>query len=434
VIAFVSIAAAMVVAALAWVLVPLLRGPRAAGVAREASNVAILRDQLAELDNDIANGIVRRDQYEAARRDLEQRVLEESKATGGAASRVPSSAGAWTAAILGGAVPIAAALLYFTLGSHDAFAPGAKVAAESAAGQHDMSPQKVAEMAANLAAKLEKEPQNAEGWLILAHTYYSLSRFPEAVRAYEHAAALLPDNADLLADYADALGAANQSLEGKPTELINRALKANPTQWKALALAGTVAFNHKDYQQAVFHWERLKGTLPPESEMARSIDANIAEAKELGGIKTVAALPAPASAARSVAPPAAVTAPAKAAATTPAVPGSAITGTITLAPAFAKTAAPDDTVFIVARAAQGPKMPLAIVRKQVRDLPYKFSLDDSMAMSPDMKISNFAEVVVAARVTKSGEAMPKSGDLEGASKPVKLGANGIAVVIDSARP
>ena len=126
VIAFVSIAAVMLVAALAWVLVPLLRGPRTGGVAREASNVAILRDQLAELDNDVANGVVRREQYDQAKRELEQRVLEESKSSaGGARSGVPSSAGAWTAAILGGALPIAAALLYFTLGSHDAFAPAA---------------------------------------------------------------------------------------------------------------------------------------------------------------------------------------------------------------------------------------------------------------------------------------------------------------------
>ena len=141
-----------------------------------------------------------------------------------------------------------------------------------AGGQHDMSPQKVAEMAANLAARLEKEPDNAEGWLILAHTYYSLKRFPEAIGAYEHAAKLLPNDANMLADYADALGAATNSLEGKPTELINRALKADPTQWKALALAGTVAFNHKDYKQAVVYWEQLKTTLPPESDMARSID------------------------------------------------------------------------------------------------------------------------------------------------------------------
>lgn len=429
-IAFVCIAAAMVVAALASVLVPLLRGPRAEGVVREASNVAILRDQLVELDNDVASGIVQRDQYEQSRRELEQRVLEESKAApGGAASGPPSGAGAWTAAILGGALPIAAMLLYLALGSHQAFGPAVTAAGGAGDAQHDTSPQKVADMAASLAARLEKEPGNADGWSTLAHTYYSLKRFPEAVAAYERAAALLPNDADLLADYADALGAATNSLEGKPAELVNRALKANPAQWKALALAGTIAFNHKEYKQAVGYWEQLKVVLPPESEMAQSIDASIAEAKELGGITAATALPAPAAA---KAPAAAAAAPAAAASS--AAPGLAIAGTVTLSPALARSAAPDDTVFIFARAAQGPKFPLAILRKQVKDLPVKFSLDDSMAMSPDMKMSNFADIVIAARVSKSGNAVPQSGDLEGASKPLKQGASGIAVVIDSARP
>ena len=438
-IAFVSIAAAMVVAALVWVLVPLLRGPRARGVMGEASNVAVLRDQLGELDNDVANGIVSREQYEQSRRELEQRVLEESKAApGSAGSSVPSSAAAWTAAIVGGALPIAAVVLYFALGSPQAFAPGSMAAAGSgpSEAQHDMSPQKVAEMAASLAAKLEKEPDNVEGWATLAHTYYSLQRFTEAVGAYERAVKLLPDNADLLADYADALGAANNSLDGKPTELIELSLKANPLQWKALALAGTVAFNRKDYAQAVDYWERLKGTLPPESEMAKSIGGSIAEARQLGGITATAVAPAPAPAAPSAAPMAAA-APAAAAATSAAAtaaPGAGIGGTITLSPALAKSAAPEDTVFIVARASEGPRFPLAIVRKQVKDLPYKFTLDDSMAMSPEMKMSNFADLVVVARVSKSGNATPQSGDFEGSSKPVKMGTSGIAVVIDSTRP
>jgi cytochrome c-type biogenesis protein CcmH len=434
IIAFVSIAAVMVVAALAWLIVPLMRGTRAAGVEREASNVAILRDQLAELDNDLASGTVSREQYEQARRELEQRVLEEAKAAPGAGTaHLPSSAGAWTAAVLGSAVPIAAALLYFVLGSHQAFTPQAAVTADAAtAGQHDLSPEKVAAMADALKAKLEKEPDNAQGWSTLAHTYYSLKRFPEAVAAYERVIALVPDDANLLADYADALGATSNSLDGKPSELIQRALKIDPTQWKALALAGTVAFDKKDYQQAVDYWERLKATLPPDSDLSRSIDGSIAEAKQLGGIKTAAAAPAPAAAA--TAPGAAAGSGAPGAKATPAVPGTGITGTVTLSPGLAKQAAPDDTVFIYARAAQGPKFPLAIVRKQVKDLPYSYSLDDSMAMSPEMKMSKFADIVVAARVSKSGNAMPQSGDLEGSSPPVKLGASGVAVVIDAALP
>lgn len=427
---FVSIAAAMVVAALLWVIVPLLRPTRNRGVEREASNVAILRDQLAELENDLANGTLPREQYEPAKRELEARVLEESKVILAAGGVRPSSAGAYTAAVLGAALPIAAAVLYFMLGSYQALAPGAGGAGASASNnaQHDLSPDKVAQMAANLAAKLEKEPDNAQGWLTLAHTYYSMRQFREAVGAYERAVKLVPDDADVLADYADALGAANQSLAGKPTELIQRALAANPKQWKALALAGTIAFDKKDYKQAVAYWEQLKDVLPPESEIARSVQGSIAEARSLGNL--------PAQAAGSVAampPKAAMTAPpAKGGAG--AVAGGTVSGEVSLSPALAKVASPDDTVFVMARSSQGSKMPLALMRKQVKDLPFKFALDDSMAVSPDMKLSNVAEIVVIARVSKSGNVMPASGDLEGISKPASFGTQGIKLVIDNKLP
>lgn len=426
---FVSIAAAMVVAALLWVLVPLLRPSRGTGVEREASNVSLLRDQLSELETDLANGTLQREQYEQARRELEARALEESKALSAAGPAATSHAGAYTAAILGGVLPIAAAVLYFVLGNYQAIAPGAANAGAAAGNaQHDLSPEKVNQMAATLAAKLEKEPDNAQGWLTLAHTYYSMRRFQEAVAAYERVVKLVPDDADVLADYADAAGAANQSLAGKPAELVQRALAVNPKQWKALALAGTIAFDKKDYKQAVAYWEQLSDVLPPDSEIARAIEGSIAEARSLGN------LPAPAAGAKASAPPkAAMAAPAKGTAAA-AIDGAAISGEVSLSPALAKAANPDDAVFVLARAAQGSKMPLAILRKQVKDLPFKFALDDSMAMSPEMKLSNFAEIVVVARVSKTGNAMPAAGDLEGTSQPATFGSQGIKVVIDSKRP
>jgi cytochrome c-type biogenesis protein CcmH len=151
-------------------------------------------------------------------------------------------------------------------------------------------------MAAKLAARLEKEPDNVDGWVMLARTYYALNRHADAARAFDRAIAIIPANADLLADYADSLGAAEGGLRGKSLELIERALKADPTHWKALALAGTAAFNNKDYKGAVTYWERMKATVPPGSPIAGSIDASIAEARELGGLKPglAAASPPPA--------------------------------------------------------------------------------------------------------------------------------------------
>ena len=425
--AFILIAVAMVATALAWILVPLLKRGGQEGVAREALNVAILRDQLGELEADLATGAMPRARYEQARRELEQRVLDDSTAAP-IRGRAPSQSAAWTAAILAGMIPIAALLLYVTLGSHEAFAPAAALTAKD--GAHDVTPQQVAAMAAKLAAKLEKEPGNVEGWVMLARTYDALNRHADAATAFEHAVALLPDNAALLSDYADSVGAEQGGLQGKALELIERALKADPTHWKALALAGTAAFDRKDYPQAIALWERLKATAPPGSPIAKTVDASIAEARALGGQKPG---PANATAASGAATVAATAAKATANAAPP-QRGATIAGTVTLAPALAGKVLPTDTVYIFARAADGPKMPLAVLRKQVKDLPSAFTLDDSMAMTPNFALSKFTSIVVGVRVSKSGNATPQSGDLEGSSPTVNIGATGVKVVIDRTLP
>jgi cytochrome c-type biogenesis protein CcmH len=425
-IVFAGVAAAMIAAALAWILVPLLRGATGSGVAREASNVAILRDQLQELETDLANGTISKEQYEQANGELERRVLEESKALPGGAALAPSAAGALTAAIVAGSLPLAALLIYVALGNFDAFSPRAE--REAAAGRHDVSPEQIEKMVKEVEARLATDPGNAEGWIVLARTYYQMSRFPDAARAFERAVALAPDDASLLADYADALGATQGgTLQGKPMELVTRALTLDASNWKALALAGTAAFDRKDYAQAVTYWERMKATVPPGSQVAQSIDSSIAEARELGGLKPGSAPP----------PVAVANAPAAAGATKATAAGAvigAVAGTVTLAPAFAAKASPDDVVFIFARPVQGSRMPLAIVRKQVRDLPVAFTLDDTMAMTPESTLSKAGEVVVGARLSRSGQAMPQSGDVEGFSPPVKVGARGVTVVIEKAIP
>jgi len=416
---FVLIAVGMVAIALAAVLIPLLRGSTP-GVLREATNVAILRDQLRELDADLYAGTMPRDRYDQAKQELLQRALEESKSVEAVAARAPQSA-AWTAAVLGSAIPIAALLLYLALGNHDAFAP---LAVQSKpAGEHKVTRQDIEALAEKLAAKLKDDPANVDGWVMLARTYQALDRNEDSARAFDRAVALLPDNADLLADYADLLATIDGGFREKSVQLVEQALKADPRHWKALALAGTAAFNRKDYKTAVGYWERMKATVPPTSPLAGSIDASIAEARELGGLKAAAAPAAPLPA-TPAAPPA----------TTAASAGARIAGTVQLAPALADKVSPTDTVYIFARAVDGPRMPLAILKKQAKDLPVTFALDDSMAMTPSLALSNFPSVVVGARVSKSGSATPQSGDLEGLSSAVKLGATGLAVVIDRTLP
>jgi len=267
-------------------------------------------------------------------------------------------------------------------------------------------------MANSLAAKLKNNPQDAEGWAMLARTYSVLGQNPQALSAYEKALALRANDAVLLADYADALALKNnRSLQGEPMKMVERALKIEPHNLKALSLAGTHAFENKDYAAAVKYWEQVVQFGAADSTLVEQVQPGLTEARDLAGLPPASkptAQPRPPVANNT---------------------GLTVSGTVSLAPTLARNAKPDDTVFIFARPAEGSRMPLAIVRKQVKDLPIQFTLDDSMAMSPASKLSQAGRVLVGARISKSGHAMPEKGDLIGQSAPVAVGAKGLAIEI-----
>jgi len=422
VITFVVVAAAMLLAALAWILVPLLQRRTDASIGREASNLAILRDARAELEADLGVGTISAEQYEISRAELERRVLEETRSAEGDDAATPHRSGALTAALIAAVLPIAAVILYLVLGTPSALSPdAARSAAAPDDQQHATSPQQIEAMIEQVKQKLASDPNNVDGWVVLARTYYVTGRAEEAAKAYEKATSLIPGDADLLADYADALGVAQgRSLEGKPEAIIAQALKADPSHWKANALAGTIAFNRKQYAKAAEYWERSTAAVPPDSPIAQSISGSLAEARQLAGMKAPAAA-------------AAVAAQAAPAATVNGG-GTRVAGRVALSPTLAASVSPDDAVYVFARPADGSRAPLALLRKQVKDLPLDFALDDSMAMAPNMKLSNHAEVVVGARISRTGSPMPASGDFEGLSAPVKLGASGVALTIDRRIP
>jgi len=303
------------------------------------------------------------------------------------------------------ALPVAALLLYLAVGNPAALAPGA-----AAGDGHGIARDQIESMVERLAARMKEKPEDAEGWAMLGRSYAVIDRYAEAAAAYANAVKRSEPDAQLLADYADALAMAQgRNLKGEPERLIAQALKVDPRNVKALMLAGTVAFEKKDFKGAIAYWERILKVVPPDSNVADSARDSIADARALAGAPK--------------APP-------------PTKPGAAavaatVSGTVRLSPGIAAKASPDDTVFIFARPAEGPRMPLAVMRKRVRDLPTAFTLDDSMAMTPAAKLSNHAQVVVGARVSKSGNPAVQPGDLEGLSTQVRPGATGIAVVISS---
>jgi cytochrome c-type biogenesis protein CcmH len=417
-IAFIAIAALLVAGALLFIVPPLVSGRRKSHVLRSQVNVAVYRDQMRELDADLAAGTLAPGEYEKAKSELEARVLQDV-VTDDAAGPAPRR-GRGAAIVAGVAVPVLAIGLYTLVGTPAALSPQAA----SRDGGHEVTEQQIVEMVGRLAAKLKQNPEDPEGWVMLARSYAVLGRFDDASQAYAQATTRIPNNAQLLADYADALGMAQgRNLQGEPEKLIARSLAADPNNVKALALAGTVAFEKKDYNGAANYWERILKIVPPDSDLSKSVSSSVAEARQLAGGG------APVAAAAPVAPPAAPSAPP--AAPTAGGEAATVSGVVSLKPELASKVGPNDIVFIYARAAEGPRVPLAVVRKPARELPVKFTLDDSLAMAPNMKLSTFPKVIVSARISKSGNAQPQPGDLQGASGTIANASSGVKIVIDT---
>jgi cytochrome c-type biogenesis protein CcmH len=418
--AFWTSAAALLGCALLLLVTPLLRRTQPGGPDSAGANLRVLRDQLADLETEVAAGNISADQYSVARSELERRVLDETRQVehAGGVQRAPR-----TALLLTFGLPLFAVALYLQLGNREGIAWQEFVAAgEKAAPQ--VGVQEIEAMVAKLAQGLESKPDNADGWLMLARSYGAMGKFQEAGKAYARASALLPQDAQVLADYADALAMAQgRSAQGEPWRLIQQALHLDPANLKALALAGSAAFERKDYAAAADYWQKAVQLAPGDSEFTSSMQQGLDEARRLA--QGSAARPVPAremvAAAGGTAIPV-TTAP------------TAISGKVTLGAALAARVAPGDTVFIFARAAQGSRMPLAILKRSAADLPLSFTLDDSLAMAPEMKLSGQQEVIVGVRISRSGNAMPQSGDLQGQAGPLKVGSRDVAIMIDQVVP
>lgn len=395
-IVFFVVALAFVAIAVAIVLRPLLTVRSATGIDREAVNREVLRDQFEDIGKDVLAGVMDPVHAAQARQELERRVIEEGTDAGEVPARNSRSWG--VPAAIAFAFPLAALALYLHLGNLQGLSALPHVASELSS----ISPQQFQEMTEKLAARLQEKPDDAVGWTMLGRAYRATERHEEAARAFARAAALKPDDADLLADQAESLAIARgRNLAGEPTRLLDRALKLDPDNAKALALSGSGAFDRKDYKAAIRHWERLLKQPDIGADLAQALQTGIIEARALAEGRR------------------------------PSVPAASgrVSGVVSLTAELRDKASPEDAVFVFARAAQGPRMPLAIARIKVKDLPYHFELDDSMAMMPELKISGFPEIVVGARVSKSGSATPSSGDLEGTGPVVRPGASGVSVSI-----
>lgn len=375
-----------------------------------------LKHRLQELKTLHASGALSAEAYASARAPLERQLVEQVLAQGGpaAAPRAPRKLVAAVAAF----VVVVGVGGYLWKGQPQAWdvGPGSATAAADASaadgGSQEMTPQQLAQLTERLAKRLQQEPDNADGWVMLARSYALLSRYGDALAAYQRYTALRPGDAQAWADEADVVAMMQgRSLDGEPARLIAKALSLDPDNFKALALSGSLAFTHGDFPQAVAQWEHAVH-VAPNADLANQLQAGIDEARKRGHLA----------------------APSQAGGQTGAAASPGVSGTVTLAAGLSGRVAAGDTVFIFARALNGPPMPLAVLRKQVGDLPLHFDLTDAMAMSPAARLSSAGQVVIVARVSKSGQAMPQPGDLQGTSPPVAVGAHDVDVKIDSVVP
>jgi cytochrome c-type biogenesis protein CcmH len=423
------VAAGLIALAMLFFIPTLLRKRPTEDISSNELNIAVIKQQLAELDADLESGELDQEHYAASRQDLEKELLDDTSDNDSTLTGNPK-AGRFAIAVLLLAIPAMAIPLYLTLGAPGIIPRLAEMPAESspsdpAAAGHEAPGQGMASMidlVEKLAQRLEQEPNNPDGWKMLGRSYVALNRFADALQAYEKAYQLDPNDSDLLLGYATVLAQTNNNdFTGRPAELIAKAAELDPQNPNILWLRGISHFQAGEYPQAVQLWEQVLAQLEPGSEEAMSVAEYLREARSM--------LP---SAGSTVTPSASVQeppAPAQGAA------GGSIQVEVRLDPALRDKVQASDRVFIFARALQGPPMPLAAVRRQVKDLPVTLVLDDGMAMMPQLVLSNFDQVVVGARISKSGEAKPQSGDLQGEVSPVKPGQEGtIQLVVNSIVP
>jgi cytochrome c-type biogenesis protein CcmH len=407
---FWGIAAVFVIVALALVLPPLMRRkPAPVKVGRRSINIAVYRDQMKEMEVDRTNGLITDEQFANASSELEARLAQDAVET--LDGQLTSKSNKTLGIVLAVLIPVAAVGLYRQIGTPQAVMPQSMMAGQTAGTSPDIQA-----MLKSAEDKVKANPDDAQTWTMLARAYSVLEKWPDAIRAFENLVRLTPNDASVWSHYGEALALSeNRNLEGKPMEMVRKALELDPKEIKALELSGIYAYQHKDYAGAVKNWQQVVELSPPGEEYTKDMQGALDKAKEMAGegsskpaLDNLSGFSGAAS-------------------------GKDLTGTVSISAKLKNTIASNDAVFVFARASGTGGQPLAVIRLDASTLPAAFKLDDSQAMAPGSALSTQKSVDLVARISKSGNAAPSPGDLEGSLKAVKVGTSGINLVIDHVR-
>lgn len=396
----------VVAGVLLWVLLRQREVPSSASQAK--ANASVYKAQILDLDREHESGHISDAEWQQSRDELSVRLLEDTSAVDDPVAKKEKPA-LWTAVVLAIALPVSAMGMYMWLGEPEALNPLALKSNDK------VDQQELSKMADNLAKKLEEKPDNLQGWVMLGRTYRSLEKFEASLKAYDRALKLTADD-DLRIERVEVLAMQRQgNFEGEPWDIILDILQKDPQHYAALLMAGSASYAHEKYADALSYWQKARKPLASDNPDVPGLDEAIASVQQKLGITPNAV------ASQSV----------------KAMPSNAalsVSGRVTLSANLKGKTQPSDAVFIYATPANGERMPLAIYKTTVANLPLSFTLDDSTAMSPERKLSGAGEVFVKVRVSKSGNAMPQSGDLLGSIGPVKVGAKGLQVEIKDQLP
>ena len=383
----------LLVLVLVLLLRPFIFPPKVEATSRRQMNATIYREELEKLETERVAGSINSADYEIAHAEMRQRLFQDTDEED---DRSVMGSSKITAIGLCLFIAVLSAGFYFALGD------ATRIAQTNT--QQPMTQEGVEKMVAQFAAKMEQDPANLQGWVMLARSYRILGRNQEAAKAYERAGSFIESDPQLLADYADVLATnANGSFSGKPLQLIKQALKLDPNNLMALWLSGTASYAAGNYKAAVQIWEKLAQQVPPGTEDARSIEASIADARAKGGLSS------------------------KVSAST-----KGVSGKIEISADLKSKVKSGDIVMVIARK-PGERMPVAVLRTGISDFPMNFSLTDALAMNPSAPLSQLSEASVEVRISKTGMAKPEAGDLISTPQIVKVGANNIRLVIDQVR-
>lgn len=406
---------------LMWVL--LRQRPVVTHASQAKANAKVYRDQIADLDREHESGHISDTEWQQSRDELSMRLLEDTSAQDDPVAKQEKPA-LWTAVLVAVALPLSAVGMYMWVGEPDALNP---MAVQS---NDKVDPTQLLQMAESLAQKLNDKPDNLQGWVMLGRTYRTLEKFDASVQAYDRALKLSADD-DLKLERVEVLAMKSQgNFEGEPWNVIRDILQRDPQNYGALLMAGSASYSHEKFADALKYWQQARKPLAADNPDVPGLDEAIASVQQKLGMPAQVAKGPSAQMNAAQMPAAAPSANTSGAAST----GLTVSGQVAIAEALKGKVKPSDVVFIYATPANGERMPLAIFKTTVAQLPLAFTLDDSTAMTPDRKLSGAGEVLVKVRVSKSGNAMPQSGDLAGTLGPVKVGAKGLKLEIKDQIP